>query len=110
MWIDGDGIDHINRRHGKDGKANASLSDRSDIAKIPWVANNAQFGELLRDQHGIPKRDAVYENSDQSKAYQVRVGMKIGENLFYVTECVPDSKNKRVYIKSAYKKETKANC
>ena len=107
LWIDGDGINHIDYRHGANGKADQTMSELDDVAKIPWVANNAQFGELVRDDNGIPKRDAVYENSDQTKAYQIRLGRIIDNNFFCVVECVPDSNQKRVYIKSAYKKSGK---
>ncbi len=58
----------------------------------------------IRDESGKLKLSNRYFNADGSKAPQIRLNKKVDGDTVYVSECVPDSKNKRIYITSAYKK------
>lgn len=102
LWIDGSAVEHIEKRHGKNGKADHSMKDREDIARIPWVANAANQAIVMKKDNGEFDMDSQYKNSDKSPSYKVKVSYKIGESTYYVAECVPDSASKKMHIISAY--------
>ena len=102
LWIDGSAVEHIEKRHGKNGKADHSMKDREDIARIPWVANAADQAIVMKKDNGEFDMDSQYKNSDKSPSYKVKVSYKIGESTYYVAECVPDSESKKMHIISAY--------
>lgn len=106
LWIDGTGAEHINARHGENGKADNTMASREDKELIPWATNTPDGGELIRDEYGNLKLSDRYFNADGSKAPQIRLHKEVGEDKLYVAECVPDSKNRRIYITSAYKKSS----
>ena len=106
LWIDGTGAEHINARHGENGKADRTMASREDKELIPWAANTPDGGEFIRDEHGNIKLSDRYFNADGSKAPQIRLHKEIDGDMVYVAECVPDSKNRRIYITSAYKKSS----
>ena len=105
LWIDGTGADHIEVRHGTNGEANQSMASRSAKEMIPWAANHADSGEIMRDKNGDFDFSTRFRNFDESPAVQIRLIKKISGDTFYVSECVPDSANKIVYITSAYIKK-----
>ena len=104
LWIDGTGAEHINIRHGENGKADKTMASREDRELIPWVANSPDGGEFIREESGKLKLSNRFFNLDGSKAPQIRLHKIVDGDTIYVSECVPDSKHKRVYITSAYKK------
>ena len=106
LWIDGTGAEHINARHGENGKADHTMASREDRELIPWAANTPDGGELIRDDFGNVKLSNRYFNADGSKAPQIRLHKEVGGDIVYVSECVPDARNKRIYITSAYKKSS----
>ncbi len=103
IWFLGDAVQHIEKRHGKYGEHDHTMSRTEDYALIPWVLKNAKNAGVLKNDNGEIIRDAKYLNSDGSAAIQVAVGLKMKGDVFYVVECVPDATAKRIYIKSAYK-------
>ena len=46
--ISGGALEHIENRHGKDGKADRSMTDRNDLARIGYVQ---QFHVIVMRQH-----------------------------------------------------------
>ena len=62
-------------------------------------------GELIRNTDGTLDLSKRYFNADGSKAPQIRMEKQIDGDTVYVSECVPDSVNKRIYITSAYIKK-----
>ena len=104
LWIDGTGAEHIDVRHGENGEADETMASREDKELIPWATNSPDGGEFIRDNSGKLRLSERFFNADGSKAPQIRVHKKVDEGTIYVSECVPDSKNKRIYITSAYKK------
>ena len=105
LWIDGTGASHIEDRHGENGKQDKSMA--SDEAKmlIPWASQNASGGDFLRDSNGNIRRSVRYFNRDQSRAPEIYLEKQIDNDTVYVSECVPDSENKRIWITSAYIKK-----
>ena len=106
LWIDGTGAEHINIRHGENGEADKTMALREDRELIPWVANSPDGGEFVRGESGGLKLSNRFFNADGSKAPQIRLHKIVDGDTVYVSECVPDSKNKRIYITSAYKKSS----
>ena len=100
--MDGSAVNHIEERHGKNGKADHSMEDEANIARIPWAMNNATQAEIMRDKDGNFDLDTAYKNADGSSSYKVKLERPIGNDRFYVVECVPDSARKQLIVKSAY--------
>ena len=102
LWIDGTGANHIEVRHGKDGKADKTMASRERKMLIPWAAQNADSAEFIRDKDGKIKHSDRFYNRDQTKAPEIRMKKVSSEGTVYVSECVPDSANKRIWVTSAY--------
>ena len=101
LWVDGTFAVHIEERHGAHGAADKTMATRDAKILIPWAAQNATTGYFLH-KDGHQKYSDRYFNADHSKAPEIRTETIIGDDIFYVTECVPDSANKIVWITSAY--------
>ena len=54
--LSGNALEHIEIRHGKNGKADHSLSDPNDIARMGYVLENYDVIEPILDSHGRQKR------------------------------------------------------
>ena len=106
LWIDGTGAEHIINRHGEKGQHDSSMASRENKELISQVTNFPDGGELIRDDSGNLKLSNRFFNEDGTKAPQIRLHKVIDGDTVYVSECVPDAKNKRIYITSAYKKSS----
>lgn len=105
IWIDGSAINHIVKRHGQNGEQDHSMANAEDVARIPWAVNSAESGMILRDKNGDIDYSDKYKNSDQTKAYQVKLSNQINNDTLYVVEAVPDSYSRIIHIVSAYKQK-----
>ncbi|MBR5460643.1 MAG: hypothetical protein IKV53_07205 [Clostridia bacterium] len=105
IWIDGTGASHTYIRHGENGKADKSMFDEASQFLIPWAIQNADSGEFVLDKNGNVSLSTRFQNSDGSYAPQIRIEKKVGNNTIYVSECVPDSTNKIIWITSSYIKK-----
>ena len=103
LWIDGIGAQHIEQRHGKNGEADSTMASREEKALIPWAAQNAETGDFIREPDGSVRHSRRFFNSDGSRAPEIRLEKKTSEGLVFISECVPDSVNKRIWITSAYR-------
>ena len=93
ILISSSAIEHILKRHGKHGKADRSLSDNRDIARIPYILRNYDHAE---DGENPTK---AYKNKDGSPAKTVVFSKKIN-GTFYVVEAITD--NRKIWVLSAY--------
>ena len=109
LWIDGTAVDHIEDRHGANGEHDHSMSSREDRMMIPHVTNSPDGGEFLRHSDGSLDLSDRFYNFDKSPAPQIRLMKMVPGHIMYVSECVPDSRNKRIYITSAYKTKVKSS-
>ncbi len=109
LWIDGTGAEHIHRRHGKNGKKDQTMATRSVQELVPWVANNPDKGYFIRKDDGSLDLSVRYFNADGTRAPQIRLEKIVDGDVVFVSECVPDSANKRIYITSAYIKKGSTN-
>ncbi len=87
---------HIEGRHGKNGEHDQSMADENDLAKIQYILNN--YDGIARGK----KDTYAFRNSDNTPAKTIEIYKRIN-GTYYVVEAVPDSKNKRIQILSAYK-------
>ena len=109
IWIDGSAVQHISQRHGENGEADHSMADIQDYSQIAHVLNTAEEGTLLRKPDGTLDLDYSYRNFDRTPSKKLLLSKQIGENVFFVAECVPDTSARCVYVKSAYKTKKGSN-
>ena len=102
LWIDGTGARHIEIRHGKNGKADKSMAPKEAKEMIPWAAQNAERGDFIKDKNGEISLSDRFFNGDGSRAPEIRLEKSTPDGTVYISECVPDSANKRIWITSAY--------
>jgi hypothetical protein len=102
-FIKGDRIVHIEDRHGKNGKADQSMADPKDIARIGYVLENYDAVDFLRDE----KTGEIVTNSNYTakngKPSPMLIYVKKVNGFYIVIEAVNDGKRKRLNIISAYK-------
>lgn len=103
LWIDGTGAQHIERRHGQNGEADSTMASREEKSLIPWAAQNAESGGFIRESDGSVKHSTRFFNKDGSRAPEIRLEKKTSDGVVFISECVPDSVNKRIWITSAYR-------
>ena len=105
LWIDGTGASHIEIRHGANGKADHSMATKEAKMLIPWASQNADACEFILTPNGDIKRSYRFKNSDGTSPPEISMEKRLGDDTVYVSECVPDSMNKRIWITSAYIKK-----
>ncbi len=105
LWIDGTGAKHIEDRHGKNGSADNSMASMEAKELISWASQNAENGYFIKENNGEIRRSKRFFNSDGSRAPEIRLEKQIDGDTMYVSECVPDSSNRRIWITSAYIKK-----
>lgn len=90
-----DDIAHIEKRHGKRGKADHSMEDTADLARIKYVVEN--YDKIMSGN-----KSKKYVNSDGTKANNILIQKKIDDGFYYVVEAVPDTAKREMYVTSAY--------
>ena len=106
--INGEGVHHINRMHGKNGKHDHSMREIKDIARIQYIISNADKADVTINSSGEVVKDHQYRNSDNTESNVVSITKRIN-GTYYVVCAVPDSKAKKMRIKSAYISKKEAN-
>jgi len=90
-------VEHIWIRHGENGKADQSMRDVNDIARIQYVLDNYDNAEYGGKSKAYVTVD---ENGKNRLADTVTFSKKVN-GTYYVVEAVPDTKSKTVFITSA---------
>ena len=99
--IKGDGVIHINNRHGKNGQHDQSMANDADIARIPYVLDNYDSIDILLNDKGQPVVDYKTLNKDGSPAQLLQITKRV-DGTYFVIEAVPDNARKQIIVKSAY--------
>ena len=102
--LSGNALEHIEARHGTNGKADQSMSDPADIARMRYVLENYDSVEPLLNKDGSVKTSREFKNSDGTQAPLIRYQKRI-DGTYYVVEAVPDSSARQMRIVSAYIKK-----
>lgn len=89
------GLQHIFNRHGENGKANSSMENINDIARIGYILRN--YDNI--DYEG--RTTTMTKTKDGKPAPTVVFSKKI-DGTYYVVEAATDAKTHKNYIVSAY--------
>lgn len=101
-------IEHIIKDHGSEGKADKSLSNDADIAKMEYVLNEPDG----LSKGGKTQAYTYMRYGRNRTADTVLYEKVIGKNSYYVVQAIPETKAKTLFIvtafigKSGYKKGT----
>lgn len=93
--LDINAVKHIIQRHGEQGKADSSMKNVDDIARIGYVISN--YDSIEYD--GITTTGYLDENGEPSP--MIKISKRI-DGTYYVIEAVNSSKRKKNYIVSAF--------
>lgn len=99
--IDGNALQHIEKRHGKNGEADHSMANENDIARISYVLDNYDEVRPVLDKNGNLKRSPQHRNADGSQAPIVLYSKRI-DGTYYAAEAVPDAAAHELRVVSAY--------
>lgn len=91
-------VEHILKRHGKDGNADNSMRDVNDIGRIQYVIDNY---DTMEDGGRVRAYVTPGKNGKDVPAQSVVIKKKVN-GTYFVVEAVPDTKRKTIYITSAY--------
>ena len=98
--IESDRLAHIEKRHGINGEHDHSLSDPKDTARMGYVINNSDSIDWLVDSKGTKVYDAKYNDRNNHKV-PVFIMKKRIDGTYTISQVVPDSKKKTLWITSA---------
>lgn len=99
--IDGNALQHIKKRHGKNGETDHSMANENDIARISYVLDNYDEVRPVLDKNGEQKHSAVFCNADGSPAPIVLYSKRI-DGTYYAAEAIPDAAAHELRVVSAY--------
>lgn len=97
-----DEVSHINKRHGKKGKADSSMRDISDLGRIAYVLEN--YDEIIISDTKVKGFNDKNNNSASALLFVKRI-----DGHIYIAEALTDSlKQKELHIQTMYKARTSA--
>ena len=98
MKIEARQLMHIIIDHGENGKADQSMKDDEDIAKMEYVIKDPDD-----IKYGGKSKSYWYNKYGHNKtAPTVKYEKDIGDRIYYVIQAVPEAKAKCLYIVTAY--------
>ena len=98
--IEKDTLLHIEKRHGLNGKQDQSLADPKDVARMGYVINNADNVSFLKDGNGDRVVSKKYNDRNNTPCPILMISKRI-DGTYCVSQVVPDSKKKTVWVTSA---------
>jgi hypothetical protein len=98
--INTNGIKHILRRHGENGKADSSMSVDEDIARVGWVLENYDTVEMLT-KDGKQVYSKEFKDKNGNPVPQIRFVKKI-DGTYYVVEAAYENQYKKLWVQGAY--------
>ena len=99
--IDYNAIMHIKNRHGLNGKADKSMSNPKDLARIGYILENYDYC-TNRDENDNLLTSKGYMNKNNHKASVILYKKRIN-GYYIVSQAIVDGKNKSLIITTAYK-------
>ena len=100
--IDHSAIMHIKNRHGINGKADKSMSNPKDLARIGYILENYDSIEILK-KNNVSVYSSLYRNKLNKPVPIIKYQKRIN-GYFITSQAIIDSKNKRLSIETAYRK------
>lgn len=104
--IDSRAIAHIEKRHGKNGEADHSMSSIKDYQDIEKVLNDYDSIDFLRKDDGSLLRHSGYRNKNNQPSKSLIYTKNINESEMMVVEALTDNAHKEINVVTAYKKRT----
>ncbi len=101
--INSNGVKHIINEHGPNGKADQSMADLNDPARIAYVLDNYDTVEQVTYESGDPDLSAEFRTKNNEPAPMLKYSKKVN-GTYYVVEAIPESKHKKFWVVSAYMK------
>jgi len=105
--INSSAINHIIKRHGPEGKADHSMADMNDPARVGYVLDNYDSVEVLT-QSGDLDYSTGFNMADNTPAPMLMFKKRV-DGTYYVVEAVPDSKYNKMWVVSAYMSKANEN-
>ena len=93
--INTNALKHIEKRHGKNGKADNSMKNKNDLARINYILENYDNVEV------VDKSSKEFNNSNNKSAQIILFKKKIN-GTYYLIESAAESKWKKLWVISAY--------
>ena len=106
--LTGSAVDHIEKRHGANGRADRSMSDLNDLSRVGYILENFDSADLLRNEDGTPSVSDVWKNSDGSPAARMLFPQKV-DGVYYTAVATPDSNAGVIAIESAFMSKEKGS-
>ena len=106
--LTGSAVDHIEKRHGANGRADRSMSDLNDLSRVGYILENFDNAELLKNEDGSPSVSDVWKNSDGSPAARMLFTKKV-DGVYYTAVATPDSNAGVIAIESAFMSKEKGS-
>lgn len=106
--LTGSAVDHIEKRHGANGRADRSMSDLNDLSRVGYILENFDSADLLRNEDGTPSVSDVWKNSDGSPAARMLFTKKV-DGVYYTAVATPDSNAGVIAIESAFMSKEKGS-
>ena len=99
--IERSAINHIEKRHGRNGKSDSSMQDLNDLARIGYVLGNYDDVKITTDADGNESLSKQFRDKNNNPAPMLKYEKKINGTYYVVVAC-PDSKYKKLWVVSAY--------
>lgn len=106
--LTGGAVDHIEKRHGANGKADKSMRDLNDLGRVGYILEHFDSAELLRNEDGSPSLSDVWKNSDGTPAARMLFTKKV-DGVYYTAVATPDSNAGVIAIESAFMSKEKGS-
>ncbi len=99
--IDRNAVNHIIIRHGLEGKANKSMADMDNVARIEYVLGNFDDIYVLLDKNGNQLYSKQYKDSGNKLAPKILFTKKIGNKFYNITVAASINNSNSVGIVTA---------
>lgn len=97
--INTNAIEHIERRHGKNGKSDSTMKDIHDVARVEFILENYDKVIISKKTDEVPSKE--FRDKYDRPAPTLIFSKKIN-GTYYTVLAVPESSWKKIWIVSAF--------
>ena len=97
--INTNAIEHIERRHGKNGKSDSTMKDIHDVARVEFILENYDKVIISKKADEVPSKE--FRDKYDRPAPTLIFSKKIN-GTYYTVLAVPESSWKKIWIVSAF--------
>lgn len=101
VWADKTTFNHIEKRHGEDGKHDSSMANLNDVARMGYVVENYDSIDLVHDGKGQQVFSSRFRGADGKPAPVFSLRKKIN-GTYYISEAVADNSWHKLWVETAY--------